>query len=258
MGASSIEVKIFLKIRGYLLTFVLREILIAFSMERDMTDGMSLEVETTYDGSVTLYRDDIDEHYHSVKGALAESLHVYIDCGWRQAAMSRSRVTVFEVGFGTGLNAALTAKAAVEERIATDYYAVELYPLSDAMTSLLRGHQPAEYSGFFEDVNSAAWGEEAQLNPYFRLTKINADFLSMDLPRDLDAVYFDAFAPEKQPEMWGEDVFRKLYESMAPGGVLTTYCAKGAVRRMLQAVGFTVERLPGPKSGKREILRATK
>lgn len=80
----------------------------------------------------------------------------------------------------------------------------------------------------------------------------------MDLPCDLDAVYFDAFAPEKQPEMWSEDVFRKLYGAMAPGGVLTTYCAKGTVRRMLQSVGFTVERLPGPKSGKREILRATK
>lgn len=109
---------------------------------------MKLGVETTSDGSVTLYRHDIDEHYHSVKGALAESLHVYIDCGWRRAAESRCRVRVFEVGFGTGLNAALTAKIASEEKIVTDYCAVELFPLSNEMTSMLLGYQPTEYSGF--------------------------------------------------------------------------------------------------------------
>lgn len=219
---------------------------------------MKLGVETTSDGSVTLYRHDIDEHYHSVKGALAESLHVYIDCGWRRAAESRCRVRVFEVGFGTGLNAALTAKIASEEKIVTDYCAVELFPLSNEMTSMLLGYQPTEYSGFFEDVNRATWNEESEVNPYFNLTKINDNFLTMALPKDLDVVYFDAFAPEKQPEMWSEEMFRNLYEAMSPGGVLTTYCAKGVVRRMLQEVGFTVERLPGPKSGKREILRATK
>ncbi len=227
-------------------------------MERDKIEDMKLDMETTSDGSVTLYRNDIDEHYHSVNGALAESLHVYIDCGWRRAAKSRCRVRVFEVGFGTGLNAALTAKIASEEKIVTDYCAVELFPLSNEMTSMLLRHQPAEYSGFFNEVNRAPWNEETSLNPYFNLTKINDNFLTMTLPKDLDVVYFDAFAPEKQPEMWSEEIFRKLYEAMSPGGVLTTYCAKGVVRRMLQEVGFTVERLPGPKSGKREILRATK
>lgn len=221
--------------------------------------GMELEIERTADGSPTLYRRDIDEHYHSVKGAIAEGRHVYVDAGWREAAASGHRpVRVLEIGFGTGLNAALTARAAREEAVATEYFSVELYPLP---ADTLAGFAPwvdEDVRGDFQAVNVARWGEPEWINERFVLTKIEGDLLTMELPEGISAVYFDAFAPEKQPEMWDEAVFRKIFRAMAPGGVLTTYCAKGRVRRMLNEIGFVTERLPGPPGGKREILRAVR
>ncbi len=217
--------------------------------------GRELTVERTDDGSATLYISALDEHYHSTKGALAESLHVYIDTCWRQAARRGEDVRVFEVGFGTGLNAALTAEAALREKVPTVYISVELYPL-DVTTVDMLGYD--KLTPYYAAVNRAEWGSKAVINPYFSLIKIAGNFLEMELPANIDAVYYDAFAPEKQPEMWSEEIINKLYSSMAPGGMLTTYCAKGAIRRRLQSAGFTVERLPGPPSGKREILRATR
>ncbi|MBD5233108.1 MAG: tRNA (5-methylaminomethyl-2-thiouridine)(34)-methyltransferase MnmD [Bacteroidales bacterium] len=219
---------------------------------------MRVSIEITADGSPTFYREDIDEHYHSVKGALAESSHVYIQAGWQQAAASGGTVRVFEVGFGTGLNAALTALAALEAGVDTEYYSVELYPLSPESTALYSGALPEQLQPIFKAVNTAAWQQTSRINPHFSLTKIEGNLLTLELPADLDAVYFDAFAPEKQPEMWHEAVFRKIYQAMKPGGVLTTYCAKGAIRRMLADIGFKTERLPGPPGGKREILRCIK
>lgn len=218
----------------------------------------SLNVEKTADGSTTLYREDIDEHYHSVKGALTESLHVYVDMGWRAYSAAHPSVRVFEVGFGTGLNAALTAKAALEEKIKTDYCAVELYPIEAELSETLLDMQASDYAAEFKSVNISPWGKAVPINPYFTLCKITADLLTMSLPPRINVVYFDAFAPEKQPEMWDEAVFSKLYAAMTPGAILTTYCAKGAIRRLLGQTGFVTERLPGPPGGKREILRATK
>ncbi|MDE5807738.1 MAG: tRNA (5-methylaminomethyl-2-thiouridine)(34)-methyltransferase MnmD [Muribaculaceae bacterium] len=218
---------------------------------------MKLEVEKTADGSPTLYREDIDEHYHSVKGALVESRHVYVDLGWRKAAQHFAPVTVFEVGFGTGLNAALTAKAALDSVRKTIYHSVELYPLPKETINLLIPFQSGEYRSEFQAVNEASWGESTEINPFFTLIKIQANLLEMSLPENITAVYFDAFAPEKQPEMWSEEIFRKIFASMPSGGILTTYCAKGSIRRMLQGIGFLTERLPGPPEGKREVLRAT-
>lgn len=223
-----------------------------------MTSDHTLNIEATADGSVTLYRDDLDEHYHSVKGALAESRHVYIDLGWRKFAATHPAVRVFEVGFGTGLNAALTACAALDAGIKTDYFAAELYPIANELTRILTSQQSDDYIREFERVNAAAWNTPVCISPHFTLHKITADLLTMTLPESIDVVYFDAFAPEKQPEMWDEAVFRAIYNAMSPGGILTTYCAKGAIRRLLQHVGFLTERLPGPLHGKREVLRATK
>ena len=219
---------------------------------------MKISIEKTADGSPTLYREDIDEHYHSVKGALAESLHVYLDMGWRKVSELSRPVRVFEVGYGTGMNAAITAAEALESRIPTECYAVELYPLPKETTDLIASTLEEKYRDAFERVNESPWGETDRINPYFTLQKMEADLLMMDIPKEIDAVYFDAFAPEKQPEMWEEAIFRKIYMAMKPGGVLTTYCAKGSIRRMLQQIGFLTERLPGPPGGKREILRAQK
>ena len=219
---------------------------------------MNLEIEKTADGSPTLYRRDIDEHYHSVKGALAESRHVYVDLGWRKATLSGEPVIIFEVGFGTGLNAALTAKAAFESEIKTIYYSVELNPLPKDTTDSLLPFQEEDYQPEFKAVNEAVWGKAVKINTYFTIVKIQDDLVEMPVPENISAVYFDAFAPEKQPEMWNEEVFSKIFKSISPGGVLTTYCAKGRIRRMLQKIGFLTERLPGPPEGKREVLRATK
>lgn len=217
---------------------------------------MKIVIEQTADGSPTLYRNDIDEHYHSVKGALAESRHVYLESGWRTGCAGSRPIRVFEVGFGTGLNAALTAKAALEAEIPTEYYSAELFPLPMETADRLSESLETELQVEFKAVNGASWGKPVVINPYFSLVKIEDNLLTMNLPTGLDVVYFDAFAPEKQPKMWGETIFRKLWGAMKPGAVLTTYCAKGSIRRMLQQIGFLTERLPGPPGGKREILRA--
>ena len=253
---------------------------------------MNVTIETTADGSPTLYREDLDEHYHSVKGALSESLHVYVDCAWRKAVQATepnqsaqaAPVRIFEVGFGTGLNAALTARAATAAGKPTEYFSVELHPLAANETDLYARSLPEDLRDLLRAVNSAPWQHATPITPDFTLTKIHSNLLTMSLPQDpdlpnqstdtlpqdpdlpnpstlpknLDAIYFDAFAPEKQPEMWSEALFRKLYNSMKPGAILTTYCAKGAIRRLLNQIGFQTERLPGPPAGKREILRATK
>lgn len=219
---------------------------------------MKVIIQTTADGSPTFYREDIDEHYHSVKGALAESQHVYIDSGWSQATQSKDHIRVFEVGFGTGLNAALTAQASLESQTTTDYFSVELYPLSNDTTQLYAESFHDQFKEIYQAVNQAPWQHSTQISPYFTLHKIEDNLLTIEFPQHLDVVYFDAFAPEKQPEMWDESIFRKLYHAMNPGAILTTYCAKGAIRRLLNTIGFTNERLPGPPNGKREILRATK
>lgn len=223
-----------------------------------MTPKEKLNLEITADGSVTLYREDIDEHYHSVKGALAESRHIYFGLGWQGYLPREETISVFEVGYGTGLNAALTAKATLEAGIHTEYRAVELYPLDTETVRILTDCQPSELRDIFGEVNSAPWDRKVEINPLFTLHKIKADLRTMVLPRPIDIVYFDAFAPEKQPDMWDEQIFRALYQAMVPGGRLTTYCAKGAIRRLLEKTGFLTERLPGPPSGKREVLRATK
>lgn len=220
---------------------------------------MKVELEKTADGSPTLYREDIDEHYHSVKGALAESRHIYIHLGWEKALSLRKSIALFEVGFGTGLNAVLTARAALDNKVKTIYHSVELYPLPKETIDVLLPFHKEDNRSLFREIHEASWNEDTDINPFFSLKKIQASLLSLDLqPSTYDLVYFDAFAPEKQPEMWDESIFRKLYDAMTPGGILTTYCAKGAVRRMLQDIGFLTERLPGPPNGKREVLRATK
>lgn len=217
-----------------------------------------LEIQHTDDGSATLFVPELDEHYHSVKGAYTESLHIYRDCAYRYAAELstplRHPLRLLEIGFGTGLNAAVTAMAATASS-PVHYITLEKYPVEPRLVDSLG------YGAFVEDqiftaIHTAPWEQPTAITPHFTLEKRCSDLLTTPLPDDIDIVYFDAFAPEKQPEMWAPEVFARIHRSMRPGGVLTTYCAKGAIRRLLQSVGFTVERLAGPVGGKREILRA--
>ncbi len=215
-------------------------------------------VELTADGSATIYLPALDEHYHSVKGALTESEHIFRDCAYlhRAAMRDKSTLRLLEIGFGTGLNAAVTAMAATDDS-KVHYHTMELYPLTlDEVTSL--GYGKLLDPELLQRLHLAQWNTAEVITPHFTLEKMRCDLLTTQLPSDIDVVYFDAFAPEKQPEMWSGDVFERLYAAMACGGVLTTYCAKGAVRRLFESVGFSVERLAGPPGGKREILRATK
>lgn len=212
-------------------------------------------VEATTDGSATIYLPELDEHYHSVKGALTESQYVFVDSGLKYCR--KKEVRILEIGFGTGLNAALTAMAADGRSI--EYYTVELYPLSSQEIEAM-GYSSLFPAGLLRGVHEAGWNKLVGIIPGFSIKKINCDVTeaSVELPENVDVVYFDAFAPEKQPEMWTDRMFERIYGAMSAGGVLTTYCAKGEVRRRLQSVGFVVERLPGPPGGKREILRAVK
>lgn len=217
-----------------------------------------MKLEQTADGSFTLYVPELDEHYHSVKGALTESQHIFIDMGLKHSQATNPYI--LEIGLGTGLNCFLTYLTSKETGQAIHYTGIERFPLSEEVidqldyTTLIGKGEKEVYQA----IHQAAWNKEVQLSPHFSLHKIEGDFTQYSFLGKYDLIYFDAFAPEKQPEMWEQPLFDMLYELLNPGGILTTYCAKGVVRRMLQAAGFTVERLAGPPGGKREILRATK
>lgn len=212
----------------------------------------------TKDGSPTLYRSDIDEHFHSTFGAFTESEHVYIQNGLRYRASldNKQPLIVFEVGFGTGLNAVLTAQSG----LSVCYYAIEKFPLpSEVADSLNFG--PTINPGLLSALHQAPWDTSTRITPSFNLHKIKGDFTeSVETINNLtaDVIFMDAFAPEKQPEMWSETILSRLVDMLNPGGVITTYCAKGYIRRYFQKLGLIAHRLPGPIGGKREILRLVK
>ena len=214
------------------------------------------EVEITADGSATIYVPHLDEHYHSVKGALTESLHIFRNCAFLYHSPSSQPLKVLEIGFGTGLNAVVTAMATTKDRKA-HYISLELYPVEAQLIEKLNYGEMVD-NNLLMALHQAQWNAPQVISPTFTLEKLQCDFTQCSLPTDIDVVYFDAFAPEKQPEMWDESLFKRIYDAMSNGGILTTYCAKGEIRRRLQRVGFIVERLAGPPGGKREILRATK
>ena len=207
------------------------------------------ETILTADGSKTLYSGRFGEHYHSTFGAANESGHVFIDAGY--LASSANPVSVLEAGFGTGLNAWLTLQQADKLQRHTRYEAIELYPIDEKTVSELSDN------GIFRRLHSAVWEQPVEITPCFVLHKRKSDLLQTAFNCKFDVVYFDAFSPAVQPEMWNSAIFANIYRAMNPGAILTTYCAKGEVRRTLQNTGFVVERLPGP-TGKREMLRAKK
>lgn len=217
-----------------------------------------ITLETTADGSNTLFVPELNEHYHSIKGALTESAHIFIQMGLNHSQVENPHV--LEIGFGTGLNAFLTMLEAEKQKRNICFTSIERFPLEESIVRKLAYPEkiaPEESEKFYA-LHTAPWNQPVHLSPYFTLHKIEGDFTHFNFQGHYDVVYFDAFAPEKQPEMWSQPLFDNLYRQMNSGGILTTYCAKGIVRRMLQAAGFIVKRLPGPPGGKREILRANK
>ncbi len=220
-----------------------------------MHQDANITVEITADGSATLFVKNLDEHYHSVKGALSESLHIYRDCAFLHRS-DGSPLRLLEIGFGTGLNAAVTAMAA-NSASPIHYISLEKFPVEKELLQSLHYDNQVD-TAILQAIHNAEWNTPTEITPYFTLEKQHADYLTDTLPAHIDIVYFDAFAPEKQPEMWSREAFTRLYNVLNSRAVLTTYCAKGSIRRMLNEIGFTTERLAGPLNGKREILRATK
>lgn len=212
----------------------------------------------TADGSLTLRSAQWGEQYHSVHGAVQESTHVFIKRGLEH--VGKAHIDVLEVGLGTGLNLLLTWIRCLEGKCTVGYTALEPYPVSAEHLQAL-GHctdlaWPGLHGPFMERMTvhrDTGWEAMGGLT-FQRLPQPVQRFTGEAVA---DVVYFDAFGPPTQPEMWSLEVFQRMHRALRPGGVLVTYCAKGEVRRTLQAAGFTVERLPGPP-GKREMLRATR
>lgn len=213
----------------------------------------------TADGSKTIYLPEMDEQYHSVNGALTESKYVYINKGY--LFCEKENTVVFEVGFGTGLNCILTAIEAEKYKRKTWYYSIENFPLDESLIEQLNHaslfSEPEK--SIFHRIHSCQWNKMNQISEHFFLHKIHSRIQDFDISplKKFDLVYFDAFGPDKQPEMWTPQIFSSLFKQCSAGAVFVTYSAKGEIRRQLTQTGFEMERLPGPP-GKKQMLRGIK
>ncbi|HLP50125.1 MAG TPA: tRNA (5-methylaminomethyl-2-thiouridine)(34)-methyltransferase MnmD [Chitinophagales bacterium] len=222
-----------------------------------------MQIITTQDGSHTLFNEQFNEIYHSRHGAIRESLHVFIKQGldYIVEGANANEVRILEIGFGTGLNALLTMLEAEKRHLNIDYTTLELYPIDIATIKELNYTQQLGYEfcyGPYHSLHLVRWNEAHAVTPNFTFKKVNESVFTYELPAcKFDIIYFDAFAPDNQPEMWTADTFRKMYAAMRPDGVLVTYCSKSIVQRAMREAGLVVEKLPGPP-GKREMLRAMK
>ncbi len=213
-------------------------------------------LKVTSDRSHTLWHPLYGENYHSLHGAIQESLHVFIGEGYRHT--DAEPLHILEAGFGTGLNALLTLREVLQSGRHVHYTAVELHPLPPELVRQLNYPALLEMDErFFLSLHEAPWGSNKMITPGFTLLKLESDLLASSFPGMYDLVYFDAFSAAVQPELWTEEVFGRIGRHMHKGGVLVTYASRGNVRRALQRCGFTVEKVPGPP-GKREMLRAVK
>ncbi|MCB0638013.1 MAG: tRNA (5-methylaminomethyl-2-thiouridine)(34)-methyltransferase MnmD [Lewinella sp.] len=218
-----------------------------------------MQLFETQDGSHSLFSERFGVSYHSKYGAIQETRHVFIEAGLHYQLPTHPQLSVLEMGFGTGLNALMTALA-TSGRAQVYYETIEAYPLNAAEAAQLNFGQllPGEQAQqLLEQLHQSPWETDVQLASDFVLHKRQALLEDVTFTRAFDLVYYDAFAPGAQPELWEHDMLRKIVEAMAPGGVFVTYCAKGAVKRSLKQLGLTVESPPGPP-GKREMTRAIK
>ena len=217
-------------------------------------EGLTQEI--TGDGSSTLRVANLGETYHSRHGAVTESAHVFIKAGLTHISktISGRPIGIFEMGFGTGLNALLAEQWAANNEREVIFETVETMPLPQAVWERLIF--PGITHERIQAIHEAPWEEATRCSTFFTLSKRNGSLLEIGLPDSFfDVVFFDAFAPSKQPELWTAAVMEKLHAALTPGGVLVTYCAQGQFKRNLHQAGFTVEALPGPP-GKREMVRA--
>lgn len=221
---------------------------------------MDLKIVTTADGSSSVFVPDLDEHYHSIHGAIQESMHVFIHAGLKPLMNQKNKISVLEVGLGTGLNALLTCFEANDTNIEIEYCAIEKFPLQADLVNQLNYCNQLDSKNctiLLQAIHACSWNEYVPISQSFCLKKCQADITNVQFSQPFDVIYFDAFAPSAQPELWTEIVFKTMYDALKPGGILVTYCAKGSVKRTMKQVGFELEALPGPNR-KREMTRARK
>lgn len=214
----------------------------------------------TQDGSHSIFSDQFGVSYHSKYGAIQETQHVFINAALRLKALLQKEIHILDIGFGTGLNAYMTLLEAVKRDLQIHYTAIEAFPISyqkatDLNYSTLLNSE-AQHEDFLE-MHEEDWEEAIEINEHFQFIKHLRKFEEIDFTNQFDIIYFDAFAPNAQPELWEAELLGKMYQALKPEGVLVTYCAKGVVKRTLKAVGFEIESLKGPP-GKREMTRAVK
>ena len=216
-----------------------------------------LEKILTQDGSYSLYDSDLKETFHSRKGALTESIHVYISEGldfFLKNKLNIISLEVFEMGFGTGLNAVLSKRFAELNKIKINYTCIDKYPLSDI---IIKSVKVNDLSNNEIDILNCNWDETNHISDFFKIHKIYDDFSNINYKNYFDIIFYDAFAYHAQPHMWSEVVLKKSIDLLKKNGIWISYCAKGEVRRLLEKFGLVVYRIPGPP-GKREMLRGIK
>jgi tRNA U34 5-methylaminomethyl-2-thiouridine-forming methyltransferase MnmC len=219
--------------------------------------GMHRIVTSTRDGSPTLYVPELREHYHSIFGAVQESSFIYIENGLRRT--DKQNIRIFEVGFGTGLNAYLTFLEAEKKNLVICYHSIEICPVEKELWLELGRYYYAgsPETDIFYTMHECEWEKEINISDSFKLRKIKADIITYRPSAIFDLIYFDAFSPLVQPEIWTTEIFRKFSGMMDGGAILTTFSSSGQVRRNLMSAGLQIERIPGPP-GKREIIVAAK
>ena len=208
-----------------------------------------MKVKITEDGSKTVYSEQFNQTYHSIFGAKTESERVYLELGFGEACKKFEKIKILEIGFGTGLNAFLSKIHAEKHKIPTKYLGLEAFPLIEK-----------HYMGLDRELQSfhlVSWQKEHEFSKFFNFKKIKIKTEDFETDESYNLIYFDAFAPETQPELWSEQIFLKMQKLLVPGGILTTYCCKVIVQKNLKHAGFKIEKHKGPPH-KREVVRAIK
>ena len=221
---------------------------------------MERRIIVTEDGSHSIAIEQTNITYHSKYGAIWESKHVYTEAGLKQLLNKKPCINIFEMGFGTGLNALLTLIDAEENAQQIYYETIDEFPLEKKLFEKLNyceQLQRTTVKSIFDQLHNGEWEKEIIVSPFFCFKKNQISLLNYIFNKEFDIIFYDAFAPQAQPELWTEEIFTKLYAGLNSNGLLVTYCSKGDVQRAMRSAGFIVEKLPGPPH-KREILRAIK
>lgn len=223
-------------------------------------NSKEIQIITTQDGSHSLFNPELNETYHSIHGAIQESNHVFIKNGLEffLANSNDEPVNVLEIGFGTGLNVLLTLQKSTQLKNKINYTTLEAFPLAKDVWSKLNYINSIGLKDYFTLLHESAWNEWMPITDKFDFLKLKLKLEEVTLEANhYNVIYFDAFAPNKQPELWQPFILKKVTDYLKPNGIFVTYCAKGQLKRDLKDLGLNIETLPGPP-GKKEMIRAVR